>query len=317
MRWRTFFFLAVLALVIVGAIYFYLFEKRREALPQGFVFANGRLESDTITVSTKVSGKLEKIYFREGDTVQAGTLLARLSARELSARSDAAMAAIKEAQARYQEALMLFENAGAVLAKREKDLARFKRLYQKQLIAKNRLEEAELLFEQAKNQKEALRARLKAIKQEIARLKAQRQEIEATLQDTLIKAPASGTIVRKVANLGEVLSPGSVIALMVDLDKLYLKAYIPEDKIGLVALGQEAHIYVDAFPKRFFTGKVGYIAKQAEFTPKEVQTREARVTQVYAVKIFLEENPGHVLTPGLPADALIKVDAHAPWPEHF
>ncbi len=316
MRWRRFLpvFLAVGVIVLV-ALALYRYEKEKQALPPGFVFASGRLEGDTITVATKVAGRVEAILFREGDEVEEGKLLARLSSREITARLHAAEAAIDAAKKRLEEARDLLDQAQAVLAKRARDLERFRRLYEKRLIPKNKLEEVELAWKQARSQVKALMARLAAIRAEIKRLAAQKAEVKALLEDTLIRAPAKGVIIRKVANLGEVLSPGGVVALMVDLDELYLKAYVPEKEVGKLALGQEARIYVDAFPERAFPGHVRYIAKEAEFTPKEVQTKEARVKQVYEVKIYLDENPGHVLTPGLPADALIRVDEEAAWPE--
>ncbi len=315
MRLKSLFFYLVIILAITFVAFaLYQFQRKKESIPQGFVFASGRLEGDTITVATKIAGRVEALYFREGDEVKAGALLAKLSSDELSARLKAAQAAIAEAKANLGEIKSLLTEAQAILAQNKRDLKRFQRLYKKELVPKVRLEEAQLAYERALAQVESLNQRVQAVKATIRRLKAQRQEVLALLRDTEIRAPAKGVIIRKVANLGEVLSPGGTIALMVDLDTLYLKAYVPEKEIGRVALGQEARIYIDSFPHRFFKGRVGYIAKRAEFTPKEVQTKEARVKQVYAVKIYLEENPGHILTPGLPADALIRVE-NKPWPK--
>ncbi len=312
---NLFFYLVVILAITFVAFALYQLQRKKESVPQGFVFASGRLEGDTITVATKIAGRVETLYFREGDEVRAGALLAKLSSDELLARLKAAEAAIAEAKANLEETRSLLTEAQAVLAQNKRDLKRFQRLYKKELVPKIRLEEAQLAYERALAQAESLNQRMQAVKAAIKRLKAQRQEVLALLKDTEIRAPAKGVIIRKVANLGEVLSSGGTIALMVDLDALYLKAYVPEKEIGQVALGQEARIYIDSFPHRFFKGRVGYIAKRAEFTPKEVQTKEARVKQVYAVKIYLEENPKHILTPGLPADALIRVDKDKSWPK--
>ncbi len=315
MRLKSLFFYLVIILAITFVAFaLYQLQRKKESIPREFVFASGRLEGDIITVATKIAGRVEALYFREGDEVKAGALLAKLSSDELSARLKAAQAAIAEAKANLGEIKSLLTEAQAILAQNKRDLKRFQRLYKKKLVPKVRLEEAQLAYERALAQVESLNQRVQAVKATIRRLKAQRQEVLALLRDTEIRAPAKGVIIRKVANLGEVLSPGGTIALMVDLDTLYLKAYVPEKEIGRVALGQEARIYIDSFPHRFFKGRVGYLAKRAEFTPKEVQTKEARVKQVYAVKIYLEENPGHILTPGLPADALIRVE-NKPWPK--
>jgi HlyD family secretion protein len=99
----------------------------------------------------------------------------------------------------------------------------------------------------------------------------------------------------------------------VDLDRLYLKVYVAEAEIGKLRLGIPARIYTDAFPDTPFEAVVRYIASSAEFTPKEVQTQDERVKLVYAVKLYVTSNPGHRLTPGLPADAVIQWKEGATW----
>jgi HlyD family secretion protein len=112
---------------------------------------------------------------------------------------------------------------------------------------------------------------------------------------------------------GEVVGAGTPLLVLVDLDRLYLKVYVPEVEIGKLRLGLPARVYTDAFPDQPFAASVRHIASQAEFTPKEVQTPDERVKLVYAVKLYLTENPGHRLTPGLPADAVIRWDPDVPW----
>ncbi len=316
MRLKNFlFYLIFIAFTVFVALAIYQYQKEKEKIPQGFVFVSGRLEGDTITVATKIAGRVEAIYFKEGEEVKAGELLAKLSSHELSAKLKAAEAAILEANANLEEIASLIAEAKLVMKQNERDLHRFESLYQQRLIPKIKLEQVKLAYDQAVARVKSLEKRRKSVLAAIKRLKAQREEVKALLRDTEIRAPANGVIIRKVTNLGEVLSPGGTIALMVDLNNLYLKAYVPEKEIGRVALGQEAHVYIDAFPDRFFEGRVGYIAKRAEFTPKEVQTKAARIKQVYAIKIYLNQNPGHILTPGIPADALIKINKNAKWPK--
>jgi HlyD family secretion protein len=112
---------------------------------------------------------------------------------------------------------------------------------------------------------------------------------------------------------GEVVIAGAPLLELVDLDRLYLKVYIPEIEIGKVRLDLPARIYTDAFPDQHFDATVGYIASKAEFTPKEVQTRDERVKLIYAVKLYLAANPDHRLTPGLPADAIIRWHEGVVW----
>ncbi len=175
--------------------------------------------------------------------------------------------------------------------------------------ARKRLAEAELGKERidAKTREvEAARARAEAAEAAVA-------EIQSMLDDMAVKAPVSGTLVTRIVDPGEVVAAGAPLLTLVDLDRLYLKVYVPEHQIGKLRLGLEARIYTDAFPDQPFEAHVRYIASQAQFTPKEVQTPDERVKLVYAVKLYLDENPDHRLTPGIPADAVIRWQDDVPW----
>jgi len=110
-----------------------------------------------------------------------------------------------------------------------------------------------------------------------------------------------------------VVAPGSPLLTLVDLDHLYLRVFVPEAQIGMLRLGLSALIYTDAFPDKPFPATVRYISSRAEFSPRDVQTPEERVKLVFAVKLYLDANPDHRLTPGLPADAMIRWKDGAAW----
>jgi len=175
--------------------------------------------------------------------------------------------------------------------------------------AQKRLAEAELGWEQV----EAREQEVVALEAQLKQARAALAEAQSVLDDLAIRAPARGIITTRIVDEGEVVAAGSPLFDIVDLDHLYLKVYIPEKEIGKVRLGLPARVYTDAFPDEPFAATVRYIASQAEFTPKEVQTPDERVKLVYAVKLYLDANPDHRLTPGLPADAVIRWQEDAPW----
>ena len=175
--------------------------------------------------------------------------------------------------------------------------------------AQKRLAEAELGWAQIR----AMEDEVKAYGAQVAQAEAALSEARSLLDDLTIHAPATGVITTRIVNSGEVVAAGSPMFDIVDLDRLYLKVYIPEKVIGKVRLGLPARIYTDAFPDKPFPAKLRYIASQAEFTPKEVQTPDERVKLVYAVRLYLDSNPEHRLTPGLPADAVIRWKEETPW----
>lgn len=142
---------------------------------------------------------------------------------------------------------------------------------------------------------------------------AGQREAVSTRSDLTIMAPTDGVVMTRTTEEGEVLTAGSPIVTLVDLDRLYLRVFVPEVQIGMLRLGLRAQIYTDAFPDQPFPATVRYISSRAEFTPREVQTPEERVKLVYAVKLYLDANPDHRLTPGLPADAMIRWKDGAPW----
>lgn len=232
----------------------------------------------------------------------------------------------------------------AVLAKTQasenqnsKDASRFKALAAEGTVGKQKSEQVNLAWEAARSDRESAETglvqaeklleeaklgneRIKAKEDEIKAVSAQADQARSALDETMsvisdlsIKAPSEGIITTKISNPGEVLAPGSPLFTLVDLDGLFLKVYVPEKEIGKLKLGLKAKIHTDSMPDKPFDGTVKYISSKAEFTPKEVQTADERVKLVYTVKIYVDNNEGHSLTPGIPADAVIRWDDKVEW----
>ncbi len=295
--------LSLLLLVVLGAavgvgVYWHIREDR-ETLPEGLLLANGRIEGDRVTVATRLAGRLIELSAREGDEIEPGQVMARLDDRALRARLEAARKAVEAARETREAARATAEQA-------RRDARRLKRLAREGTAPKRDAEAAETEWRVAEDKATAAQKELEVAEAKLA-------EVQALWEDMTIRAPAGGVVVTRIANLGEVLAAGAPLYELVNLDRLYLKAYVPERDVGRLRLGLPARIHIDAFPERFFPATVRYIASRAEFTPKEVQTPDERVKLVYAVKLYLDENPGHVLTPGLPADAVIRWRDDVPW----
>jgi HlyD family secretion protein len=175
--------------------------------------------------------------------------------------------------------------------------------------AKKQLAEADLGWDRIKTRK----SRVSAMESQLKQTRAALTEAQSVREDLTIYAPATGMITTRIVDTGEVIVAGSPLFDIVDLDRLYLKCYVPEKQIGKLRLGLPARIYTDAFPDTPFPAMMRYISSTAEFTPKEVQTPDERVKLIYAVKLYLDANPKHRLTPGLPADAVIRWQEDAPW----
>jgi HlyD family secretion protein len=144
------------------------------------------------------------------------------------------------------------------------------------------------------------------------------REAATQIADLTVSAPLTARVSNRYANAGEVIAAGTPIFGLTDLANVYLKGYVPEPMIGRIRLGQAAQIWTDAWPEAPFEARVGYIAARAQFTPKEVQTRDERTKLVYEVRLYPLADPGGKLLPGQPADGMIRHDETAAWqrPRH-
>lgn len=139
---------------------------------------------------------------------------------------------------------------------------------------------------------------------QLEQARASLEVIQVQLAKTVLTSPLSGTVTARNAEVGELSQPGIPILTITELGEVTLIAYVPESKLGLVKLGQEAIVSVDSYPGQDFSGKITYISPRAQFTPRNIQMKEEREKTVFAVKIRLP-NPEHKLKPGMPADARI------------
>jgi multidrug resistance efflux pump len=131
--------------------------------------------------------------------------------------------------------------------------------------------------------------------------------VQVQIEKMTLTSPRDGIVTDRAADPGELATPGDILLNVGDLDEAKLRVFIAETQIGRVRVGQVAHVDVDAYPDKTFRGCVTFIASEAEFTPRNVQTKEERVNLVFAVEISLD-NPNHELKPGMPADAEILPD---------
>ncbi|MCD6553671.1 MAG: efflux RND transporter periplasmic adaptor subunit [Anaerolineae bacterium] len=225
--------------------------------------------------------------------------------RVLNFMATAAEEAVAEAQAAQDGAQQHLDN---LIAMRDNPLAADAAVTAAE--GKYRVAEAAVNVAQA-----ALDALLEgAMPEEIAMAQARVRQAQASLhtldvqlEQLTIKSPINGLVTSKVVHVGEIATPGATLMTVADLDQVTLTIYVPENQINMVALGQAVGVEVDSFPNEVFQGEVTYIAHRAEFTPKNVQTKEERVNMVFAVKVRIP-NPDHRLKPGMPADAIIGGD---------
>lgn len=181
---------------------------------------------------------------------------------------------------------------------------------------------AEAVYHQAEAAVDVARAQLDLLKagpvpEEVAAAEATLKQAQAALdalqvqrEDMTLRAPVDGLVVSRSIEPGEIATPGATLLRLADLDRVKLTIFVPETQIAKVHLGQPVDVAVDAYPDQRFKGEVTFIAYEAEFTPRNVQTQEQRANLVFAVKVALD-NPDHLLKPGMPADATLNINLNS------
>jgi len=305
--------------------------------------ASGTIEATEVTVSSELSGKIKEVKVSEGTKVKTGQVLAVLDDAVAKAQVKAAEAAVNTARARLAEtkegsrvqqirqAEAVVQQAQAMLqgAKDSKDNAfrtwqDLREVYGSGGVTQKELDAIETRYKTAESQYKAAAAQVKAAQEQLALLKAgatgntikamdatlaqaeaNLEQAKAQLAKTRMIAPIDGTVSTVMVDKGETALPGGPVLTILDLNRKWVKVYVPENQLGQIKYGQKAVIKTDAFRNESFTGKVIFIAKEAEFTPKNVQTKEERVNMVFAVKVAVDD-PEDKLKPGLPADILFR-----------
>ncbi len=323
--------IAALAIAVV------LFLALRSRAGNGELEASGTVEATEADLGFQMAGRIVAVTVREGDPVTAGQVLARLDAAELDARKAAAESQLQAARAvlaemeaggRPEEVAQgrsAVRSAAQKLEDARRDLVRARNLYEGGAISREALDKANTAAEladasldQAREQLQVLQTgprkeRVEAQRASVAAAEAQVRQVEALVDNAVIRAPFDGIVTIRHREAGEVVQPGLPVVTVMNPADRWVRIYIPEDRIGAVHLGQSARITSDTFQDRDYSGRVSFIADRAEFTPRNVQTKEERVKLVYAVHVQIAGDPGLELKPGVPADVAL-LDA-APRPD--
>jgi HlyD family secretion protein len=293
-----------------------------------FITATGTIEATEIDLAPKIGGILQSILVEEGASVTEGDTLAIIDHQSLEIQLRGAQAGIESAQAKLQllltgarsedirQAEEGLKQAEINLKNAQDDYHRTKSLFETGSVTQKQMDDISARYniataqynsaEQAlkKMQNFAREEEIHSAKAGLEQARASRDLLKKTLDDCYITAPIAGTVTEKAVEIGEFINPGGTMLTLTNLELVYLTIYIPETDLGKVKLKQKSEVEIDSYPDRKFPGEIVYISPSAEFTPKNIQTKEDRVKSVFAVKIALP-NPELILKPGMPADAKV------------
>jgi HlyD family secretion protein len=248
---------------------------------------SGTIEVDEVHVAPRSGGRVEKIYAWEGDTLKAGEVIVQLEASELQARRALAAAQINTAQhdVEAQNAQLEFLRADA---QRQQDL-----------LKRNTVSPSEA--ERAMSAAKAQEKNIAAAQARVEQAKAQLADMDAQIQEMKIVAPADSILEVLSVKVGDVLAANREVATLILPERLWVRVYVPEPWLGLIKLNEPVRVRIDSHPGQDFSGAVEQINRKAEFTPRNVQTVEDRIKQVFGVKVRLD-NKEDKLRAGMSAD---------------
>jgi HlyD family secretion protein len=282
--------LGIIILVIILALVLYFLISSNGEKNKGEISASGTIEITEVEVSSKLAGRIEKLLVDEGDSVLKDQVLIELESKELQAQ-------LKQVEAAYQVSLAQLAQSKSNLENLKTNLERTRQLFKAGSATQQQFDDQETKYQMAKDQ-------LSSATHLTEQNKASIELIQVNLGNSVIKSPINGLVLSKNTEIGEVVMPGSSLLTLGDLYHPWVKIYIKETDLGKVKLGQSAQVKIDTYPDKVFEGKITYISSEAEFTPKNIQTKEERVKLVFGIKVSLD-NPLQILKPGMPADVIL------------
>ena len=282
---------------------------------------SGNIEAHQSVLSfTQVQAPIIELPFDEGARVEAGTVLARIDDRlyrqQLAidhTNLNVAIAQVSVNQSNLSAAQHSVVSDTFDLAEKQRDFARAETLAKSDVVSQQTRD----LALTAQQQSSALLAHDQALvgvaeanvrlaTESVATAEARIKLDEMTLAYATLRAPFTGVVAVREAELGQLAAPGVAILTLDDLDHIWLRAYVNGPDIGKVRLGEAVDVVTDTYPAKIYKGRISFISPQAEFTPKTVETHAERITLVYRIRIEID-NPTHELLPGMPADATISL----------
>ena len=317
MRGPSVFAITALLTLAAGG-YLYLTHMMAAQTPEGLSSANGRIEVTRVDIASKLPGRVAQVRVKEGDAVQKGELIAELDTAELRAQLAGAKAAVQRAIAAIARA-----QADIAIRKAEYDLAELETQRATHLEQTSAGTRADLDRRRAQSlvtaaQIEGTRAALVEANAAKEAADAQVTQIEAMLDDSELHTPVSGRVEYKLVQAGEVVAAGGRLVTVLDLSDVYMTIFLSAADAGRLAVGDEARIILDPVPDYVIPATVSFVAADAQFTPKTVETQNERQKLMYRVKLAIDakllETYRDYVKAGLTGNAYVQVMPNAAWP---
>ncbi|HWA49699.1 MAG TPA: HlyD family efflux transporter periplasmic adaptor subunit [Dongiaceae bacterium] len=303
---------------VAGGAYAVWQRYQSDSLPDGFARANGRVEATQIEIASKLPGQLLEVRVREGDDVVAGQVLARVESDEVEAQLRGAESEVSRLQKSVAEAEAELARLHSQTAYERSELVRVQKVFEKGFAAKDKLEAQQTRYAAAQAAERAAQAAVDGATDAIQTGRAEIDRLKSLLVHAELKAPKAARVQYRLAEPGEILATGGRVLTLMDLDDVYMTVYLAAADAGRLAIGGEARLVMDAAPAYVFPAKVSFVAADAQFTPKSVETQSEREKLMFRVKLVVDpelvQRFRAQVKPGLRGIAYLRLDKEAAWP---
>jgi len=318
-RHRGVIWLIVTTSVIAVAVGLYEWRRLAPApLPAGFAVSNGRLEARQVEIATKLAGRIEAVLAREGDFVEAGQVIARMDTSTLRAQFQEARAYVARARTAVDTSAAVVEQRRGELELAGRSLKRSQELVKGGFISSEKLDTDSAQVRVASAALAAAQSQMVESKSAVTAANATVARIQADIDDSILRAPSAGRVQYQLAEPGEVLAAGGRVVDMLNLTDVYMTVFLPETLAGRLVVGAEARLVLDAEPQYAIPAQVTFVATEAQFTPKTVETASERDKLVFRVKAQIAPEVLRTywarVKSGVPGVAYVRLDPTAPWP---
>jgi len=308
--------LLVVLLAATGGAYWWLHP--HPGLPPGIASGNGRLEADEIDIDTKFAGRIANLFADEGDLTKAGEILAKMDTRDVEAQLKQSQALILQAQEALNAANATLDQQKSLVLYAQQEIARTQALVGKGFATKEQLDSRTQLLAGAIAGERAAEDTVRGSQDALDAATHAAEIYQANIADDSLVSPRDGRIEYRIANVGEVLPAGGKVFTILDTAYVYMDIYLPTESAGRVKLGSDARIVLDSYPTRAFPAKVVFVAAQAQFTPKTVETQAERDVLMFRVRVRIDPELllAHAadVRSGLPGMAYVQTDPKVAWP---
>ncbi|MBO0710439.1 MAG: HlyD family efflux transporter periplasmic adaptor subunit [Acetobacteraceae bacterium] len=291
---------------------------RGNTLPAGIVRTNGRIEATQIDVAAKYAGRLSEVSVEEGDPVTAGQVVARISAPEFEAQLRGAQSEVLRAQHTKAEAEAQIASRNSDLQLAQVELDRAEQLARTGSGTIQNRDQRRAAYAAAQAALRAVVAQRSQAEFAIRTAEADEHRLQAILDDLILRAPRNGRVQYKLSRGGEVVGAGSRVLTILDLADVYMTIFLPAAQAGRLKIGDEARIILDPVPQYVVPAKISFVAADAQFTPRTVETREEREKLVFRVKLqidpdVLRQYENRVKT-GVRGLGFVRTNPETAWP---